>query len=228
MESITILYEDKQIIVCEKPCGVPSQSDKTGDFDMVNRLKNYLFEKEETKGEPYIGLVHRLDRPVGGIMVFAKTPLAAKTLSEQVRNKTFQKWYLAVVEKDLKEIEGKEKILLTDYLVRDGRNNLSKVTTKENKNAKKAELYYQVLQVKDGLSLVRVELLTGRHHQIRVQLSAHLGGLYGDTKYNVAAKEKKGWQQIALYASEISFLHPKTKEKMCFKKEPEGEVFERF
>ena len=185
---LQILYEDMYILVCIKPSGVPSQSDKTADFDMVNRLKNYLYEKGDCKGQPYIGVVHRLDRPVAGVMVFAKTPFAAGELSKQIQRKEFCKKYFAVITADLSEKMGQEKQLLTDYLVKNGRTNLSSITTEKDKNGKKAQLYYTVKSVINNLSLVEVELLTGRHHQIRVQMKANLGGILGDTKYNADAE----------------------------------------
>lgn len=215
--NLNILYEDDQIIVCEKPQGVPVQSDKTTDPDMVNQLKNYIFEKEE-KGVPYIGLVHRLDRPVGGVMVFAKTPQAVKDLSKQVQDRSMNKYYHALVYNDLSgEINGEPKIL-TDHLVRDGRSNLSKVTGENEKSAKKAQLKYQVLEVlkETGYSLIEIELLTGRHHQIRVQAAKHLGGIIGDTKYNKTSQEITGYRKICLYAVRLEFYHPKTKKRMCF------------
>lgn len=234
---LQILYEDSQILVCVKPAGVPSQSDRTADFDMVNRLKNYLYEKGDCKGQPYIGVVHRLDRPVAGIMVFAKTPFAAGELSRQIQKKEFCKKYLAVVTADLSENLGKEKELLTDYLVKNGKTNLSSVTTEKDPAGKKAQLYYTVKNVKDNLSLVEVELLTGRHHQIRVQLKTHIGGIAGDTKYNaedknptrnngaLAPDKKTGWKEIALFAYHLELLHPKTKKKMVFEQMPEKEPF---
>ena len=238
---LNILYEDSQILVCIKPAGVPSQSDKTADFDMVNRLKNYLYEKGDCKGQPYIGVVHRLDRPVSGIMVFAKTPFAAGELSKQIQKKDFCKKYLAVLTADLSDKLGKDKELLTDYLVKNGRTNLSSVTTEKDPNGKKAQLYYTVKNVKDGLSIVEVELLTGRHHQIRVQMKKHLGGIWGDTKYNKdaeelcvnnsenvdnsAVKQKAVWKETALFAYHLEFVHPKTKKKMVFEEMPEKEPF---
>lgn len=221
---LQILYEDSQILVCIKPAGVPSQSDKTADFDMVNRLKNYLYEKGDCKGQPYIGVVHRLDRPVAGIMVFAKTPFAAGELSKQIQKKEFCKKYLAVVTADLEDKIGQEKKLLTDYLVKNGRTNLSTVTTEKDPNGKKAQLYYTVRSVKDGLSLVEVELLTGRHHQIRVQMKTHLGGIAGDTKYN-AEVTMPNKIDVALFAYHLEFIHPKTKKKMVFEEMPGKEPF---
>lgn len=233
---INILYEDMHIIVCEKPPGVPAQSDKTSDCDMVNWLKNHIYSKEPDRGQPYAAAVHRLDRPVGGIMVFAKTPFAAKSLSEQIRQKRVKKNYVAVTDKDLAGKVGMEKTLLTNYLLKNGRTNLGVVTTENDKNGKKAELYFKVLEVRETaagkkLSLLDIELLTGRHHQIRVQL-AHAGSpIWGDTKYNVAfAKEEIGseWTNIALYAYLLEFNHPKTGKNLKFKLMPPNYPFVEF
>ncbi|MFA9463560.1 MAG: RluA family pseudouridine synthase [Velocimicrobium sp.] len=228
IEDMKLLFEDADILVCEKPAGVPSQSDKTGDYDMVNKLKNYLFEKEPKNGEPYIGLVHRLDRPVGGVMVFAKTPLAARRLSESIRSKDMIKRYLAVLNFDAGNECAKEPKRLCDYLIKDARMNCSHITNAKDKNAKKAELFYQIREVRNGLSLAEIELLTGRHHQIRVQMAENLGGVWGDTKYNSLFKEKKGFYRMGLYAYELSFTHPVKKKKMCFTSYPSGEPFDFF
>lgn len=228
---LEILYEDAQILVCIKPSGIPSQSDRTSDYDMVNRLKNYVFEKSGWQGQPYIEAVHRLDRPVGGIMVFAKTPFAASSLGRQIQRREFCKKYLAVVTANLEGEIGKEKQLLSDYLVRNGKTNLSSITTKEDARGKKAELFYKVRDVKGDLSFVEVELLTGRHHQIRVQLKERLGGIYGDAKYNSSAAEnlKNGERsQIALFAYHLEFWHPKAKRHMVFEKMPDREPFSQF
>ena len=164
-----VIYEDNHIIVVEKKPNIPSQADKTGDIDMLTLVKDYIKKKYNKPGNVYLGLVHRLDRPVGGVMVFAKTSKAASRLSDQVRQKAFKKEYLAVVDGKIEDKVG----TLEDYLYKDERNNISKVVSENKKNAKFAKLDYEVLKynkVKD-LSLVRVNLHTGRHHQIRVQLS---------------------------------------------------------
>lgn len=222
---LQILHEDRDIIVCIKPPGVPSQSDKTGDFDMVSNVKNYLYKENEKV--PYIGLIHRLDRPVGGIMVFAKTPEAAKNLSEQIRMGQVKKSYLTIITKDLSDEVKKEKTLLTDYLVKDQRNNVSKISNKEDKNAKRAELYYKVLYSKDNLSLVEVDLITGRHHQIRIQMAHHMGGIWGDTKYNTHFQNNKGFVHIGLYAYQLHFKHPITNTNLKFKSIPNCDPFNR-
>ena len=205
-----VLYEDNHIIVVVKEPNIPSQSDKTGDIDMLTLVKKYIKEKYNKPGEAYIGLIHRLDRPVGGTMVFARTSKAASRLSEQIRNKTFKKKYLAVVDGNFNEKKG----TLIDYLYKDERNNISKVVAETKKNSKRAELDYEVLNYdeKRNLSLVKIDLHTGRHHQIRVQM-AHAGhSLFGDQKYGVRGKGK----QIRLWAYEIEFVHPITKELLKF------------
>ena len=153
-----VLYEDNHVIIVEKEPNIPSQADKTEDKDMLSMVKEYIKEKYDKKGEVYIGLVHRLDRPVGGIMVFARTSKAASRLSEQIRNKTFKKRYLAVVDGKFKEKSG----ILEDYLYKDERNNISKVVNKEKKNSKLAKLEYEVLNYDDKreLSLVKINLFT--------------------------------------------------------------------
>ncbi len=216
MQNLEVIYEDNHIIVVKKEPNIPSQADKTEDIDMLTIIKQYLKEKYNKAGNVYLGLVHRLDRPVGGVMVFAKTSKAASRLSEQVREKTFRKKYLAVVDGKFEEIKG----LLEDYLYKDERNNMSKVVNKEKKNAKLAKLDYEVLthnEVKD-LSLVKINLHTGRHHQIRVQLSNAGHSIFGDQKYGTRGKGK----QIALWAYELTIQHPITKEEMTFKCLPES------
>ena len=210
-----VIYEDNHIIVVIKEPNIPSQSDKTGDIDMLTLVKNYVKEKYNKPGEAYIGLVHRLDRPVGGIMVFARTSKAASRLSEQIRNKTFKKKYLAVVDGKF----GNKNGTLTDYLYKDERNNISKVVLETKKNSKRAELDYEVLNYDDkrNLSLVKINLHTGRHHQIRVQM-AHAGhSLFGDQKYGTRGKGK----QIRLWAYEVEFEHPTTKEALKFTDYPD-------
>ena len=215
MQKLKVIYEDNHIIVVEKKPNIPSQSDKTGDIDMLTLVKNYIKEKYNKPGNVYIGLVHRLDRPVGGIMIFARTSKSASRLSNQVREKIFKKKYLAVVDGKFEKDQG----TLENYLYKDERHNMSKVVKKEKKNAKLAKLDYKVLKynpVKD-LSLVEINLHTGRHHQIRVQLSNFGHSIFGDQKYGTRGKGK----QIALWADELTIVHPVTKEEMTFKDYPE-------
>ena len=215
MQKLKVLFEDNHIIVVEKKPNIPSQADKTGDEDMLTMVKQYIKETYDKPGNVYLGLVHRLDRPVGGIMIFAKTSKAASRLSNQVREKVFKKKYLAVVDGKISQKQG----TLEDYLYKDERNNTSKVVHKDRKNAKLAKLDYQVLkynEVKD-LSLLEINLHTGRHHQIRVQLANFGHSIFGDQKYGTRGKGK----QIALWAYQLTIVHPITKEEMVFEDLPE-------
>ena len=212
---LKIIYEDNHIIVVEKPVNIPSQSDKTGDKDLLTMIKEYLKEKYHKPGEAYLGLVHRLDRPVGGVMVYAKTSKAAARLSEQIRQKQFTKKYLVIVDGKMEQKQG----ILEDYLWKNERTNTSKVVEEGTKNAKYAKLEYEVLKYvpETNLSVLKIKLETGRHHQIRVQLSHAGHSIYGDQKYGSRGKGK----QIALWAYELSFIHPITKEKLNFTDMPE-------
>lgn len=215
MQDLKVIYEDNHIIVVEKKPNIPSQGDKTNDIDMLTLVKQYIKEKYKKPGEVYLGLIHRLDRPVGGVMVFAKTSKAASRLSEQVRNKVFKKKYLTIVDGKME----KEKDTLEDYLLKNEKNNLSKVVNEKTKNAKQAKLDYEVLKYNDeiNLSVLKINLHTGRHHQIRVQLSSRGHSIYGDQKYGTRGRGK----QIALWAYSLTILHPITKEEMTFISIPE-------
>lgn len=224
---LNILHEDDSILVCVKPYGVPSQSDKTNSEDMISMLKLHIFERENRKDEPYLAAIHRLDRPVGGIMVFAKTKEAAANLSKQSENGEMMKYYQAILTGELPNEEG----VLKDYLLHDKVNNITKAVDKDTPGAKYAELEYEVLDVmetdKGILSYVLIMLVTGRHHQIRVQMANRKCGIWGDTKYNPKfQKVKKEYKQIGLHASRLEFTHPVTGEHMVFKNEPEGKAFE--
>lgn len=215
MEKLKILYEDNHIIVVEKPVNIPSQADKTGDTDMLTIIKQYIKEKYQKPGEVYLGLVHRLDRPTGGVMVFAKTSKAAARLSEQVREKQMQKKYLCIVDGKME----KEKDIFTDYLLKNERTNTSKVVDKNTKNAKEAVLDYEVVKYDEetNLSVVKVNLHTGRHHQIRLQFASRNHSLYGDQKYGTRGRGK----QLTLWAYSLSLMHPTKKERMEFEDYPE-------
>ena len=217
-----VLYEDNHIVVVVKEPNIPSQSDKTGDIDMLTMVKKYVKEKYNKPGEAYIGLVHRLDRPVGGLMVFARTSKSASRLSEQVRNKSFKKKYLAVVDGKFDKKEG----TLINFLYKDERNNISKVVPETKKNSKMAKLDYEVLNYdeKRNLSLVKIDLHTGRHHQIRVQMAHAEHSLFGDQKYGTRGKGK----QIRLWAYEIEFEHPVTKEVLKFTDYPDWSMVTKF
>lgn len=201
---INIIYEDNHLLVVEKPINIPVQADDSKDLDFLNMLKDFIKKRDHKPGNVYLGLIHRLDRPVGGVMVFAKTSKCASRLSEQVRTRTLKKIYYAVVEGKI-EKQG----ILKDYLLKDQKNNIVKV----DKNGKEAILNYELLQYKNNLSLVKINLQTGRSHQIRVQFSSRNHPLYGDNKYN---KNAKVGEQIALFAGELGLIHPTTKEHMNF------------
>ena len=205
MNNINILYEDNHLLVVLKPVNVLSQSDNTKDLDLQTMLKNYLKRKYQKPGNVYLGLVHRLDRPTGGIMVFAKTSKAAARLSDEIRKNNFHKTYIAVVEGIIPK-EG----TFEDYLIKDQKQNKSYITTKEE--GKYSCLEYQLLSTKDNLSLVKINLLTGRSHQIRVQFSSRKHPLVGDSKYG----NNPNNTDIALYAKALSFIHPTTKEQLNF------------
>ena len=210
MRNLNVLFEDNHIIVVEKLVNIPSQADKTGDEDMLSIIKDYLKEKYNKPGNVYLGLVHRLDRPVGWVMVFAKTSKAAGRLSEQVRVKEFEKKYLVVVNGKIEPEKGE----FEDYLLKNEKKNMSKVVPENTKNSKYANLEYEVLKYNEeiNLSVVKVHLHTGRHHQIRVQFSSRDHSIYGDQKYGGRGHGK----QIALWAYSLSFYHPITREKMTF------------
>ena len=215
MQDLKVIYEDNHIIVVEKKPNVPSQADKTGDVDMLTIIKKYIKEKYNKPGNVYLGLIHRLDRPVGGVMVFAKTSKAAARLSEQVREKEFQKSYLVIVDGKME----KEKGTLEDYLLKNEKTNTSKVVKEGTKNSKYAKLDYEVLKYDKelNLSVLKILLHTGRHHQIRVQLSSRGHSIYGDQKYGGRGHGK----QIALWAYKLQISHPVSKEKMNFIDIPE-------
>lgn len=217
MEKLNVVFEDNHILVVEKPVNVPSQSDKTNDLDLLTIIKKYLIEKYNKKGDAYVGLIHRLDRPVGGVMVYAKTSKAASRLSEQVRNKELQKNYLAIVDGKLENNKG----VLENYLLKNERTNTSKVVTKDTKNAKYASLDYEVLYYNEetNLSVLKVNLHTGRHHQIRLQLANIGHSIYGDQKYGTRGKGK----QINLWAYELTFKHPISKQELTFRVLPKYE-----
>jgi 23S rRNA pseudouridine1911/1915/1917 synthase len=187
---INILYEDNHLLVVEKPINIPVQADDSKDLDLLTMLKDYLKKKYSKTGNVYLGLVHRLDRPGGGVMVFAKTSKAANRLSEQVRNKKFEKIYYAVVQGN-----PKAKDHLEDYLLKDLKTNITKI----DKNGKLAILDYKLISTVENLSLVEIELETGRSHQIRVQFSSRDIPLYGDQKYNLPCLQRNYHLNIQLH-----------------------------
>lgn len=221
---LNILYEDNHIIVVIKPVGIPVQQDKTGDLDMLTIIKDYLKEKYNKPGNVYLGLVHRLDRMVGGVMVFAKTSKAASRLSEYIRQKNVKKRYMAIVNGTL-PVKG-TSIKLENYLVKNERLNMSRVVNKDVKNAKLATLEYiakKNFTYKDKkYTLVDIDLHTGRHHQIRVQFANINTPLYGDIKYG--QKINKVGQNLALWSYYLSFFHPTKDEYLEFEYKPYEDI----
>ena len=182
---------------------------------MLTIIKAYLKKKYDKPGDVYLGLVHRLDRPTGGVMVFAKTSKAASRLSEQVRDKKFHKKYLAIVDGKME----KNKDTFKDFLLKNEKTNTSKVVKEGTKNAKEAILDYEVIKYNDeiNMSAVKVDLHTGRHHQIRVQFASRGHSLSGDQKYGTRGRGKG----LALWAYYLSFEHPTQKKIMEFEDYPE-------
>lgn len=207
-----ILFEDNHIIVVSKPQGVPSQADKTGDMDLLTMVKDYIKTTYNKKGDVYVALIHRLDRPTGGAMVFAKTSKAAARLSEALQNGDFDKTYFAVVCGKPKDQKG----TLVNYLKKDERNNIVKIVPQSTNGAKRAELFYEVLEYNSDTnrSLVKVKLETGRGHQIRVQMKSIKCPVFGDQKYGGEDMPKV---MLNLYAVELSFTHPISKERLTFR-----------
>ena len=214
MNNLNVLYEDNHIIVVEKKPNVLCQSDYTKDLDLLTMVKNYVKEKYNKPGNVYIGLVHRLDRPVGGIMVFARTSKAASRLSKMIQNHEITKEYLLVCHGNLNNSG-----IMENYIEKI--DNKSIITTKDK--GKYAKLEYKLLQTKNNLNLVKVNLITGRHHQIRLQFSHRNNPLYGDQLYGMQDKK-----QIALYAYHLSFKHPVKDELMDFKIIPQNGIWSEF
>jgi len=218
MEELKVIYEDNHIIVVLKPQNILSQGDETGDKSLLEMVREYIKITYNKPGNVYVGLIHRLDRPTGGVMVFAKTSKAASRLTEQMKNKSFSKKYLSVV-------IGKPKYKasrLEHFLKKDEKNNIVRVATRGEANSKQAILEYDTIKNVDKVSLLDVKILTGRSHQIRVQLSQIGNPIFGDVKYggDVLAKG----HNLALWAYELSFEHPTTKKPMTFKCMPSTNI----
>jgi len=206
---LNILFEDDAIIVCVKEAVVATQTKQIGQKDMESMLRTYRMQNGETS---YIGVVHRLDQPVSGVMVFAKTKEAAADLSRQVATKAADKYYYAVTDGVPEKASG----TLIDYLLRDGKSNISKVVTSQTGGVKRAELSYEVIAKNHAQALLKIKLATGRHHQIRVQM-AHAGWpLVGDRKYNFKENMKPGKEPMCLCSYRLAFMHPVTKKKLEF------------
>ena len=253
MATLNILYEDPHILVCVKPHGIATQSKSIRYPDMVSLIKNHLAQNStdsmkscthsKSSSEPYLAVIHRLDQPVSGILVFAKTPAAAKDLNKQLQNQGFGKYYRALVTNAPAQDEG----TLENYMVKDARTNTSRICSSEENGAKIARLHYHTVPLCNWLftvpdnakinhisntnlqsdgsaskntdfhgSELEVHLETGRHHQIRVQLSSIGSPIVGDTKYNPDFADTKGWQTIRLCAYKLDFKHPVTHKPMHF------------
>ncbi len=216
-DDLIVLYEDNHLIVVLKPQNMPCCEDVTGDKDLLTLVKEHVKEKENKQGNVYVGLVHRLDRVTGGVMVYAKSSKAAARLSEQIRNGDFEKKYLTVVVGEPKE----NRAFLTDYMKKNPVNNMVYVCPPTVEGAKRAELEYLTVDKKDGLSLLSVTLHTGRTHQIRVQMAHNGTPVYGDMRYG-GENAVKG--RIALWSTSLAIFHPISKERMVFKIQPPKDV----
>lgn len=215
-----ILYEDNHIIVVNKPAGMLSQGDISGDESLLDLLKIYVKEKYGKEGEAFIGLVHRLDRAVSGVMVFARTSKGAARLHAEITSGSMNKFYAAVVENEL-PCDGEWRTL-KNFLVRE--KDMTRTVSREGRHTQKAELQYRGVVSAGGLTLVLIRLITGRKHQIRAQFSAIGAAVAGDKKYGSKNESKKA---ICLHSVFISFSHPTLKERMKFNA-PLPEIFSRF
>jgi 23S rRNA pseudouridine1911/1915/1917 synthase len=204
----TVLYEDNHVLVVRKPEHIPVQADSSGDTDLQEMLKSYIGRKFNKPGNVFLGIVHRLDRPVGGVMVFARTSKSASRLSDEMRRNAMDKTYWAIVEGVPAESGS-----MRHWLIKNERTNMVTASTREVTGSKEAVLYYKTLQSNGTLSLVEIDLETGRPHQIRVQFLASGHPLWGDQRYN---KQARPGQDIALFAKSLAFTHPTSKERMRF------------
>ncbi len=230
---LDIVYEDEYMIAVNKPYGMSSQPDKTYGVDLLTAVKEYLYNGDGE--EPYIAIINRLDRPVAGIVLMAKDEATAAKLSDMVQDREITKYYQAVVRGAMKEPEGE----LSGYLLHDKKLNISRMVSEGTKGARKAELYYEVLDELDTdegvISYLLIELITGRHHQIRCQLAANGTPIWGDTKYgkSKAYGEKTGGRsgknqsgEMGLFSTMMEFEHPVTGDMITLHREPEGGAFD--
>ena len=211
-----IIYEDNHIVVVIKPFNMPVQEDESKDQDLLSEIKAYIKEKYNKSGQAFIGLVHRLDRPTGGVMVFARNSKAAARLSKQFESHEVEKTYYAVVKGKLR----KKKARLENYLKKEPSLNKVVLAAMAEKEAKHAVLDYEVIAEEKDLSLVKVNLETGRSHQIRVQLAGIGNPVYGDAKYGNPESKTAKTQNLALWAGELSFRHPTQDMVLTFKVNP--------
>ena len=216
--NLQVLFEDNHIIVTNKRAGDITQGDKTGDKPLSEVVKEYIKDKYNKPGKVFIGTVHRLDRPTSGIIIFARTSKALERLNKMLREKTIKKTYWAIVKN-----QPKNKVdTLINFLKKDTKKNKSFVYKKEIDGSKKAILHYNTIKKLDNYSLIEVDLETGRHHQIRTQLS-HIGcPIKGDLKYGSDRSNKDG--SIPLHARKINFIHPVTKEEINITSPPPNDI----
>ncbi len=220
---MTVVYEDNHIVVVNKTSSEIVQGDKTGDTPLSEMVKQYLKEKYNKPGNVFIGVTHRLDRPVSGLVVFAKTSKALPRLNEMFRNGEVKKTYWAIVKECPKETEGE----LVHYLVRNEKQNKSYAYDKEVKNSKKAVLHYKLIGHSQNYYLLEVDLKTGRHHQIRCQLAKMGCPIKGDLKYGSPRSNPDG--SICLHARTVQFVHPVSKEEIRLTAPvPEGNLWNGF
>ena len=217
---LRVIYEDNHLLVCEKPENMPVQADSSGDIDLLTLAKEYIKDKYNKPGDVFLGLVHRLDRPVGGVIVFARTSKAAARLTESFKKRTTKKEYAAIVTGNPRDYG-----YLKDYLIRNEDSNTTAVVPEGTPGAKEASLNYACVTRKNGLSLMDISLHSGRHHQIRVQLKNAGCPIYGDQRYNPTAR---AGQQIALYAYSLTIEHPTLKTEMRFMSFPRGGAWDQF
>lgn len=207
-DTLHVLFEDNHIIIINKKAGDIVQGDKTGDKPLSTVVKEYIKDKYNKPGEVYLGVVHRLDRPTSGIVLFARTSKALERLNKMLREKQIQKTYWAIVKAQPEKEEG----TLINFLKKNPKNNKSTVFNKEKEGSKKAILHYKTIKKLDNYSLLEVDLETGRHHQIRAQLSYIGSPIKGDLKYGFNRSNKDG--SIHLHARKIQFTHPVKKEEI--------------
>ena len=212
---LDVVYEDNQLLVVIKPHNIPTQEDNSKDEDLLSMCKKYIKEKYNKPGEVYLGMVQRLDRPTGGLICFARTSKAANRLCEAIKNGDFKKTYLTVVCGCPKEKSG----TITNYLKKDTKNNIVRIVPSSEEGAKFAQLDYEVLDSRNTDSLIKVNLETGRSHQIRVQMHSLKTSIYGDKKYGAPNSSKK----LALWAYRLEFEHPTNGKTMQFVCLPELE-----
>lgn len=214
---LEILFEDEDVLVCYKPAGIATQTARIAEADMVSLIRNYRVEKGE---DSYVGVIHRLDQPVEGVLVFAKNAAAAAILSKELKEHQFAKYYYAIVTRENLPEEG----VLEDYLVKDGRKNRAMIVTESNPRAKKAQLSYRIVRRVDDRSLLEIKLDTGRFHQIRVQLAGRTAPILGDVKYGGSKTDGT----LCLCSYRLQFAHPVSGEGMDFSITPKGKEFAAF